>query len=145
MLLGPANVKSDAYDLPALPESWTKTDPGTADVAFRYAGDRSTISLNSVCNQYQDLSLVELTKSLMLGLDDTKLINQEKLMINGLPGLSTTTSGKMGAVGITVSLTVLRSTNCVYDFMLVTRDEAFAIHQQTYIKMVQGFRERGHP
>jgi len=142
MLLGPSRVKSDEYVWAKPPSSWDRIDPGTADVVFQQKEDRATISLNTVCDQYQDQTLVELSKSLMLGLDDSEVKAVENVEAGGLPGLRTTIAGKMAAEPIVVSMTVLRSTRCVYDFMLVARPEAFTRHRQAYVDLIQALQVR---
>ena len=141
LLFGPPNVKSGQYALITLPKPWTKIDPGTADTAYQNQSDRATISLNSVCHQYQDQSLDELAAGLQLGLTDFHVHNVEKHAVDGLPALRTTLSGRVDDAEVTVSYTVLRSADCVYDFILVARPETFAQHQQTYIDLVQAFHE----
>lgn len=145
LLFGPPKVKSDEYVLEAPPAPWGKIDPGTSDMAFQHPADRGTISVNSVCDQYQDLSLDELTASLMLGLDDAKVQAVDKLEIDGYPALRTTVSGLSGNSEVTVCYTVLRSPRCVYDFILVARTPAFAGNQRSYVDFVQRFHERRKP
>jgi hypothetical protein len=143
--LGPPKVKNGFYELPHLPESWVRIDPGTADSAFRFRDDGSTISANSVCGQYQDLTLEELSKTLMFGLAEPKFEEMEKIAVDGLPGLRRTISGKMSETAVTVSFSILRSPQCVYDLLLVARSEAFSAHLPTYTNLVAGFREMREP
>lgn len=142
MLMGPSDNKSDRYELIPPPAPWVKTDPGNADIAFKHRDDQATMSLNSVCDQYQELSLDELTKSLMLGLDQPHDEKVEKLQIDGFPAQKTTLSGKAEDTDVTISYTVMRSDYCVYDFMLVARSAVFARHQQAYNDLLQRFHER---
>jgi hypothetical protein len=126
-----------------LPKVWDKTDPGLADIAFRNRDDHSTISLNSVCDQYQDLTVEELSKTLMLGLEDSEVISTEEIIVNSLRGLTTSIAGEADGVSVVVSISILRSPRCVYDFMLVARRVAFEQHRPTFINLVQSFRESG--
>jgi hypothetical protein len=148
MLVGPRDAKSDAYAVTPPEAPWAKVDPGLADVAFRYPEDRTTISLNSVCDQYQDQTLEELTKSLMLGLDGATVEDTEKRLVDGIPALTTTTKGRVTAkpgeppTPVTVRITVLKSRRCVYDIMMVGRDAAAERHRRTYAALLGGFHER---
>lgn len=141
---GPS-VKSQGYVLEPPPLPWHKIDAGTADLAFQRSDDRSTISLNSVCGQYQDQTLEDLTKSVGLGLTDSRVATVEKLDMDGSPALKTTVEGNLQSASVTVSLIVLRSTQCVYDFMLVARRESFLRHERAVADLVSGFREGTKP
>lgn len=145
MLLAPPKVKSDGYEFAALPAPWRKIDAGTSDLAFQHPADHSMISVNSVCGQYQDQTLDDLTKGMKLGLAATRVSAVDKLTVNGFPAQRTTMEGTMSAVPVTISLTVLRSERCVYDFMLVARNAQFAAHRQSYEDAVDGFSEEPRP
>ena len=142
MIFGPPETKSHEYKLITLPKSWQKIDPGNSDFAYQYPIDRSTISLNSVCGQYQELSLTELTNSLMLGLTDSHIDKTENLEIDGFPALRTTVSGKSSQEEVTVSYTAIRSQKCVYDFILVAKSTVFMEHRAVYENAVRDFHER---
>ena len=114
-------------------------------MAYQFAADHATISLNSVCGQYQDQTLDDLSKGVALGLAKPHTTAVQKLEIAGFPALRTTTEGLAGAIPVTVLLTVLRSDRCVYDFLLVARKEQFVQHVPAYASTVAGFRENPTP
>jgi hypothetical protein len=145
MLFDAPKVKSEGYIFASPPPPWRKIDAGTSDLAYQQPVDHSTISLNSVCGQYQDQTLEDLTKSVSLGLTDSRVVSVEKLDVEGFPALRTNVEGKLQSVPVTVSLTVLRSNQCVYDFMLVARSTAFPSHQPTYAELVLNFKEGPRP
>ena len=145
MLFGSPKAKSQAYTFAPPPAPWHKIDAGSADVAYQYPGDRSLISLNSVCNQYQDQSLEDLTKEVSLGISDQRKVATASLQIAGFPALRTTTTGTLESVPVSVHLTIVRSTHCVYDFLLVARQTAIDAHRETYDRLVQEFREGSSP
>jgi hypothetical protein len=145
MLFDVPKVKSKGYQLSVPPAPWRKIDAGTSDLAYQHPADHSMISVNSVCGQYQDQTLDDLTKGVALGLAQTRVTAVDKLEEGGFPAQRTTVEGRMGAVPMTVSLTVVRSDRCVYDFMLVARSAQFAQHVRAFEDAVDGFSEEPSP
>ena len=145
MLFGGPPVKSAAYDFPALPSPWRRVDAGTADVAYRHAGDQASISVNSVCGQYQDQELEDLTQSLRLGLDKPRVVGVERLKEDGFPALMTTMDGFVAAAPVTIATIVVRTDRCVYDFIYAARAAHFAAHRQAFVDAAARFQEARSP
>src|SRR4051812_48130445 len=69
MLFKPADTKARHYDRESPPAPWQATASGISDEAFQFPADKSMLSVNSVCGQYQDLSLEELSKNALSGIE----------------------------------------------------------------------------
>lgn len=138
-------VKSKVYSFAPPAAPWRPVDAGTADIAFQNPADRATISLNSVCGQYQELSLPELLKGVPLGLDSGTERSRETIEVAGLPALRASTQGMLGGKAVSVTLTVLRGRSCVFDFLLASRSATHAAHMDAYAAFLAGFRARETP
>ena len=134
-----AKSKTMRYTSPAQP--WRTTDSGQADVAFQHPSGDATISLNSVCHQYQDYSLEELTKQLLLGISDPVRLRQNPITINKNTGLMTVIEGKMDTLVFHMSVVVVRSHECIYDFSLIGRPESFEKHEAVFLQFLQSFSD----
>ncbi len=141
VFFGASNFKNTNYKYTAPSSPWLKADPGTADVVFQNADDRTTISVNSVCEQYQDLSLEELTRNLLQGIRERTLTKSEKLQLHTFPALQTFIAGKLDKENFSGAFTVIRTEKCVFDVIMIAKPQVFEINlsiYQEFLKSLDG-------
>ena len=139
----PSDAKSRTYTIGNPGTPWEPTEAGTMDVAYRAAEDGATLSLNSVCDQYQKNSLEELRKSSLAGIGAEKRLSERAVTVGGFPALETIVVGELDGAIFKLAHTVVRSPRCVYDLTLVSRPELYASHEAAYAAFVASFHEEG--
>lgn len=129
--------KDSGYEVASLPKPWQASDPGGADLLFVNKEAGASIALNSVCRQYQSLSLETLMQDLKKRLGDTEDIASSSFILSGYPALQNAMHAKIDDQDLLVILTVARSRDCVYDFTLASSresSEAMRLHYDQFLK-----------
>jgi hypothetical protein len=137
----PEDSKSEAYTLAKPGAPWKPVDPGASDAAYRSEVDGAILGVNSVCQQYQDVSLEDLRETALAGAGVSKIVREQTLLVDGLPALKCEAVGAVDGVPFRLFLTVVRGRRCIYDFLYVANEENFAAHAPFYEKFVASFRE----
>jgi hypothetical protein len=118
-LFGGSDAKSEDYLVPTPAEGWQRIDPAAADQAFRNSRDGAVLTVNSVCGDDRDESLEALTDDLLAQLPQHALTAPSRpATVGGFPALLTEAQGTVDGGPLQVSLAVVRTTRCVYDFIL---------------------------
>lgn len=121
----------------------------TGDVAFEHKKTGSIISLNSVCKEYREASLDELTRYLLMGLNTTGPVETRELKIDGVKALESTVNANMVARGsrrpsqsthVRVRAAVMSKDGCTYDFMMIAQPSTFNEIAPTFERFLKGFR-----
>lgn len=124
---------------PPKPDGWRLEDAGEADVLYRKVGGQASISLNSVCDQYQNRSLEDLIEELSARLPEKEEVERRKMRVQGMPALRVGVKGVIDQNPVTVVFTVARSRSCVYDFILASSPEVAADELSQYEKLIESF------
>lgn len=136
---GSQKSKIYSYNAPAAP--WAKIDSGVDDVAFQNATTMAMMTIYSVCGQYQDLSLEELTKNIVVGVQEPSESAHKEFTIDGMPAMETTLSGKADGEPIKAIFTIIRSSTCVYDIIYASKPEQFDQGATDYNALIDSFTE----
>lgn len=136
----PEDAKSRHYEVGSPGAGWTPDDAGTADVAYRSADGDATLALNSVCDQYQKLSLEELAETSLAGLTVRARETHEGVRLAGVPALGTSLAGTLDGKPFRMALTVARGPRCVYDVALIATPDAYGRHVRAYEAFLSSFR-----
>lgn len=133
-------TKDGFYQVGELPPDWRRVKLDKAVVAFYHPQLKSTISTDSFCDQaYNDSSLENLTRHLLPGLQDTKVIEQEAMTLSDRGGLQTILSAKLDGVPVMLNLVVVKKDWCLFDFFLVSEQAYFAKASEDFEKFFRGF------
>lgn len=124
----------------------------TGDVAFEHQASGTIISLNSVCTEYREASLGDLSRYLLLGLNTRGPVVSEDIEVDGTKALSSTveaymserspsgsTTGRPTEIPVKVRAVVLRKTGCTYDLMFVARPRYFDELAPTFERFLKEF------
>lgn len=139
----PEDAKNDAYIVAKPTSPWRPVDPGASDAAYRSEVDGALLGVNSVCEQYQDVSLEDLRETALAGAGISKIVREETRLVDGLPALECEAVGAFDGVPFRILLTVVRGRRCVYDFLYVANEQDFATHAPFYRSFLASFRESG--
>jgi hypothetical protein len=133
-------TKEGFYQVGSLPAEWQRVNLDKAMVAFYSPQLNSTISTDSFCEQaYNDSSLDSLTRHLFPGLQDTKVIQQQSMMLSERGGLQTIMSASLDGVPVMLNLVVVKKDWCLFDFFLVSEKNYFEKATEDFEKFFRGF------
>lgn len=125
-------------------EEWEASDPGGSDKAFQNKSDFSTISVNSVCGQYQVQSLDELSQNSLAGVGKDSIESTRNFTISNSPAKETIVNGNMDGSRYKMAFVVIKTGRCVYDLSYVASPDAYPRHEPEFRAIVESFKE-GRP
>ncbi|MEW6058044.1 MAG: hypothetical protein AB1540_15665 [Bdellovibrionota bacterium] len=121
----------------------------TGDVAFEHKHTGSIISINSVCREYRDASLEDLSRHLLMGIDTRGPAETREIDIDGAKALESTVDAGMNqqrepskqgkASPVKIRAVVLQKSGCTYDFMYVAKPEHFEAQASDFDRFLKGF------
>ncbi|HEX3034535.1 MAG TPA: hypothetical protein VHT73_05280 [Thermodesulfobacteriota bacterium] len=115
-----------SYEIGELSERWEKIKVGGGDVAFLNENIGATITVDSTCNKKGKYSLKALSESLLIGIEDKKLIQRNELTLSGENALSSIYTGKLDGVPLKINAIVFKKGNCIYDFTYTSSPDNFS-------------------
>jgi hypothetical protein len=105
-----------SYIIGRLPDTWKRIEIKGGDLAFLKPQDNSTITVNSTCDKNKiKYSLRALSNTLLIGIDDKKLIESSERKVSGEISLQRIYEGNVSGVPIKISTVVLKKGDCIYD------------------------------
>jgi len=105
-----------AYIIGSLPDTWKRIEIKGGDLAYWNPQDESTITVNSTCDKNKiKYNLKALSNTLVIGIDDKKLIESSEPNVSGVISLKRIYEGKLSGVPIKISTVVLKKGDCIYD------------------------------
>jgi hypothetical protein len=128
----------------------------TGDVAFEHRSTGAIISVDSVCHEYRDASLDELTHYLLLGLKTEGPVVTQPAEVDGVNALDSSVQASMnrrtpssgtptkagrpeGETPVRVRAVVLRKNGCTFDLMYIASPEHFTEQLPTFERFLKGF------
>lgn len=135
------------YEIGNLPDNWKRLEvEDQNDLAWIDKADGSIIQVNSTCKHSDDIPLKSLTRHLLIGFTETKLLQQDTITIAAREALQTRLIAKLDGVPRALLLVVMKKDTCLYDFALLSPSEdSLAGHQPTYQRFVSAFRTHPKP
>lgn len=134
-------IKSRTYSVAVPGRTWTRVDAQGADFAFQETREKAILSVNSVCGQYQEQSLGELSDALVSGVAIDRQVAARDVRISGLTGLSRAYVGEEDGAPFGLSTVVIRSPRCIYDFVLVVPGTLEERHARAFERFLGSFQE----
>jgi hypothetical protein len=109
------------FQVGPIPPAWHAVDVDGALLAFRDDRAPATVAVNGRCGlDGDDVPLEALTHHLFLHFTDRKLIQQERLELDGRAALRTDLDAALDGVPLHYRVVVMKKDACVYDFMLMS-------------------------
>ena len=136
-----ATKAAEAVNLSAAPDD-------TGDVAFEHLKSGAIISLNSVCHEYHNTSLEELSKYLLLGLNTHGAVTTRDIEVDGAKALESSVdaavnerhlSGETQEYPVRVRAVVLRKSGCTFDLLYIARPNVFNELLPNFDRFLRGF------
>lgn len=94
-----------------------------ADLVLEKKKSQSLIVLNSNCRKNQFTSLANLKNSLMSGIDDIDVLNDQTINLHEREASTTTFSGSVDGVKRFMKLVVFQRDYCIYDLILISSNQ----------------------
>ncbi len=141
---GQVIMKKGFYEVGDLPSSWQRTKLDKAVINFRNEALQSNLATEAFCDRaYNDSNLKSLTQHLFGGMQETDIVLEEPIMLDGRTALYTHLTGKMDGVPVKVGIVVIKKDWCLFDFFLVSSPEHYDQAYQDFLNFYQGFQFSG--
>jgi len=115
-----------SYVIGDLPDTWRRIKIKGGDLAFWNSQDDSTITVNSTCDRNKiKYSLRALSNTLVIGIDEKRLIESAERNISAEISLQRIYDGKISGVPIKISTVVLKKGDCIYDLSYSSTPDNF--------------------
>jgi hypothetical protein len=130
----------------------------SGDIAFEHRESGAIISLNSVCREYRNASLEDLTENLLMGLNTTGEIQTKEIELDGTKALEAHVEASMSGRSpgnqkpskkkgkptedhepVRVRTVVMQKHGCTYDLMYVATPSAFEKLTPVFERFLKGF------
>ena len=143
--------KSGSYAVTEPLEPWTKlpvtddpnaTDSLKADAAFENQKSGAIISINSLCRKYQNSTVDDLTRGLVIGIKNKKTINEKSITVDNENAKDTLLEGIVDEVAVQIRTIVLKKNFCTYDFIYVALPQKYSEGVEDFEKFVSSFKEK---
>lgn len=130
-----------SYIIGQLPSTWQRIAIKGGDLAFLQTRENSTITVNSTCGKNKvKYSLSALSNSLLIGIDDKKLIKSTEREVSGEISLQRIYQGRISGVAIEICTVVLKRGDCVYDLSYSSTPDNFDKWFGEFDEFVSGFK-----
>lgn len=108
------------YRVGRLGPGWHRLDVDHQnDLAFDQNHLDAVVQVNSSCRQDLDIPLKALTRHLLIGFTEQKVLEQQRMPMDAREAMRTHVVAKLDGVPREMLLYVLKKNGCVYDFALI--------------------------
>ncbi len=122
-----------------VPSTWRRVEVDQSLVAFRDDDAQATVAVNGRCGQDgDDVPLTALTAHLFLHFTERRMLDQQRIPMDGREALRTELVAKLDGVPKHFTVVVLKKDGCVYDFLHITDGNASG-EQEEFQRFVRGF------
>lgn len=148
-------ANSESAQVSNLRDPNTPTSDDTGDLAFEHVNTGTIISVDSVCREYRDAPLEDLSRYLLMGLNTHGQTQTHEIDVNGIKGLDSTVealmtsrspSAKLDRHGdehpVRVRAVVLKHQGCVYDLMYIAKPADFEKYATSFERFLKGFHAK---
>lgn len=117
---GESKIKrADDYNL-SVPSNWKQlSSKGDSDRAYQTSTNNS-VSVTSHCDRNNEASLTVLTRQILIGTRNVKILEQNEILINGGRGLYSSVEAVSDGTKFFLGIGVVKKLGCVFDFSLVS-------------------------
>jgi hypothetical protein len=118
---------------------WRRVSLGDVDVAWVRDSSGHTLSVSSMCRDYQEASLTALRRQQLVGFTQAERLEEREEMVNGRGALFSRWRAKLDGVAVELGLWTLKKDGCVYDFTYTSPPGAYDAEAPALARVVQGF------
>lgn len=112
------DVKANNYKVATLSQPWTPVvEKADADKAWVHSKTGAIVSLRSLCNRYEHISLKNLSQNLQTVMEDLEVIRADTRKVASRDAYDSISRGKLDGVPVESRIIVLRKDHCIFDFV----------------------------
>lgn len=130
------------FKLKVLPARWVLEEQEGFDMFFRSSDGAATIGVAVDCNRPTKATPEILTRHLLLGIVDRRVLEQKEVSLPQGTALETVLTANLGNAPVRMSLVVFKKDGCIYDLLFVSRPTAFESGLQDFADMVKSLSVR---
>ena len=135
--------RAESYDLTP-PTKWKqKSAKGESDRAYQLPSG-NTVSVTSVCDRTRDASLKVLTRQILIGTRNVRVLEEQDLMIPEGLGLFTSIKAISEGNSFFLGIAVIKKLDCVFDFSLVSPTPLDKEEQKEFLRFVKSIQYGTH-
>jgi hypothetical protein len=135
---GVYSSSTTTYRVGALGPEWEPMQVSDNDLAFHRAG-LGTISVNSTCEDYEDVPSTALLNHLLFETTDRHYLIEETVTLDGRGARHALLRAELDGVPLELELFVLKKDGCVFDIAHIRRPDATAEGRANFLNFVQHF------
>ena len=118
---------------------WRRVSLGDVDVAWVRDSSGHTLSVNSMCQDYNDAPLTALRRQQLVGFTQAERVEDREEMLDGRAALFSRWRARLDGVPVELGLWTLKKDGCIYDFTYISPSGAYDEQSQALARLVQGF------
>lgn len=118
---------------------WRRVSLGDVDVAWVRDSSGHTLSVSSMCQDYQEAPLTALRRQQLVGFTQTERVEEREEMLDGRAALFSRWRARLDGVPVELGLWTLKKDGCIYDFTYTSPRGTYDDQAQALARLVQGF------
>lgn len=118
---------------------WRRVSLGDVDVAWVRDSSGHTLSVNSMCQDYNEAPLSALRRQQLVGFTQAERVEEREEMLDGRAALFSRWRARLDGVPVELGLWTLKKDGCIYDFTYISPIGAYDEQAQALARLVQGF------
>ena len=104
----------------AVPAPWLEINAEGSDFALQNKITKSLFLFNSACRKYEASTLSALTSSILAGIEDVKITEQNNVLYQERNAVEISALGKLDGILRFFKITTVQKNNCIYDYVLIS-------------------------
>jgi len=128
-----------SYRIGDVPKGWRLINFHENDIVYQAEDSPHLMAVNSTCRDYEDAPLPVLTRHLLMGFTERKLIEQETRSLDSREALFSHYEAKMDGVPIEFLLVVMKKNGCAFDFTYISPLGRFEEKRATFEALLNSF------
>jgi len=123
-----------------IPDSWLQLkNSGESDRAFQLPSGNK-LAVTSSCDRNREANLKTLTRQLLIGMRQVKILEETPLAIPNGSGLFTSLQATADGARLILGVAVVKMLGCVFDFSLVSKSPLSSQEKRDFLKFVNSLK-----
>jgi len=136
-------TRAENYQL-SLPKSWKElSSRGESDRAYQTPSGKKVV-VTTYCDRNKEASLKVLTRQILIGSRNIKILQEESFSIEGGAGLFTYAQATSEGAPFFLGLAIVKKQGCVFDFSLLSQASISSSELKDFINFFKSLRYGNH-
>lgn len=119
-------IRSEKATFNAPPAPYAESKEPQLDAYWSNSKNGNSISVLSDCSKNSDPSLLTITKGIIGGIEEAKIVSSQESLYNHRAALRSLIDGRVDGVPTKVKLTVFKKNGCIYILTYVALEKHFS-------------------